>query len=109
MGSSSAPPTSYADTAKRLAGRGLLAAGGLAVAGGRLVAKGVSALTADNSDKEPVRCLKFAQLEWGGGGESARQQLLPVLLVGLATGFHVWRLDGANPAELVSRRDGSVK
>lgn len=85
MGSSAAgSPASYGETAKRLAGRGLLAAGTAAAAGARLVAKGVSALTAESGDKEPVRSLQFAQLEWGG-------RAVPVLLVGLATGFQVGR------------------
>ena len=61
MGSASMPG-SYADTAKRLAGRSLYAVGSGLVAGSRLVAKGVGALTADTSDKEPIRFLKFALL-----------------------------------------------
>ena len=116
MGSASMPG-SYADTAKRLAGRSLYAVGSGLVAGSRLVAKGVGALTADTSDKEPIRFLKFALLEWGGGGGNggggsssaaandstsggsgggsvsggAHQEprRLPVLLVGLASGFQV--------------------
>ena len=103
MGSGSTPG-SYADTAKRLAGRSLYAAGSALVAGSRLVAKGVGALTADTSDKEQIRFLRFALLEWsdsaaangGGGGESGvggstHHELprLPVLLVGLSTGFQV--------------------
>ena len=197
MGSGSTPGSL---TLKRLAGRSLYAVGSGLVAGSRLVAKGVGALTADTSDKEPIRFLKFALLEWGstsngggggfntlangssgggsGSGGSPHHELprLPVLLVGLSTGFQVgaamlwfqpkplhasasavvwqpavvssrhrrpamccsrgrrqvvwhpapapalaclpvcrscceqvWRLDGANPAELLSRRDGPVK
>lgn len=102
MGSAGAQ-ASYADTAKRLAGRSLLAVGSGLAAGSRLVAagvsKGVAALT-DNGDKEEVRSLKFAVLEWsvdsgsseGGSGGSTTLQRLPVLLVGLATGFQVRHL-----------------
>jgi hypothetical protein len=75
----------YADAAKRLAGRSVYALGSGLVAGTRLVAKGVSALTAEHSDREPVRFLKFAQLDWGPDGV----QRLPALLIGLATGFQV--------------------
>ena len=110
MGSASIP-ASYADTAKRLAGRSLYAVGSGLVAGSRLVAKGVGALTADTSDKEPIRFLKFALLEWGsssngcgnggsssaaakdspsgGGGAHHEPRRLPVFLVGLASGFQV--------------------
>ncbi|KAI7838484.1 hypothetical protein COHA_007747 [Chlorella ohadii] len=125
MGSSAAPGSSYgpgkhaAAAAKQAAGRAALAIGSGLLSGSRLIAKGVRAALADNSDKEPVRFLKFAELEWcgdgsgeGGPGSSSgdsAQRRLPVLLVGLATGFQVWSLDGANPAELVSRRDGPVK
>ena len=103
MGSSSAE--TYASTAKRLAGRSLLAVGsGLgraAAAAAAGVSKGVAALT-DTGNREPVTCLRFAVLEWsgseagsdGGGGSggqagAAATQRLPVLLVGLATGFQV--------------------
>lgn len=113
MGSAS---NAYADAAKRLAGRSVLAIGSGIAAGSRLVAKGVSALTTDSSDREAVCFLKFAQLEWGGSDGSGdasptsasgacTTERLPVLLIGLASGFQVWRLDGASPAELVSRRD----
>lgn len=105
--------THYADAAKRLAGRSVLAVGSGIAAGSRLVAKGITALTADASDREAVCCLRFAHLEWrppgGGRGAAAPPERLPVLLVGLATGFQVWRLDGSNPAELLSRRDGPTK
>jgi hypothetical protein len=106
--------THYADAAKRLAGRSVLAVGSGIAAGSRLVAKGITALTADASDREAVRCLRFAHLEWrppsgGAVAAPAPAERLPVLLVGLATGFQVWRLDGTNPAELVSRRDGPTK
>lgn len=91
MGSASAG--SYTDAAKRLAGRSVYAIGSGIVAGSRLVAKGVSALTTDTSDKEPVRFLKFAHLELGAGAAGlscgAGGERLPVLLIGLATGFQV--------------------
>lgn len=69
--------------------------------------QGVSRLVEDTSDKEPVQFLKFAQLEWsssstaddgdGGDGVGANGgapppphlHRLPVLLVGLSTGFQV--------------------
>ncbi len=105
MGSSAAPGSSYgpgkhaaAAAAKHAAGRAALAIGSGLLSGSRLIAKGVRAALADNSDKEPVRFLKFAELEWcadgsgeGGLGSSggSAQRRLPVLLVGLATGFQV--------------------
>ncbi|KAL4447710.1 hypothetical protein ABPG75_004929 [Micractinium tetrahymenae] len=120
MGSPGVAAGSYADTAKRLAGRSLLAAASGLATVAKGVSKGVSALTASNSDKEVVHCLEFAVLEWadvsadGTGVPTCAEQQpphrrLPVLLVGLESGFQVWRLDGENPAELVSRRDGPVK
>ena len=144
----------YADTAKRLAGRGLYAVGSGLVAAGGLVARGVSAALSggDAGDREAVRFLKFAHLEAAAGpAATAAAARLPVLLVGLDSGFQVggagggrgvgsgrenasagggsglgdeagalvrrpslpfpqvWRLDGANPAELVSRREGPVR
>lgn len=187
MGSPGVATGSYADTAKRLAGRSLLAAASGLATVAKGVSKGVSALTASTSDKEAACCLKFAMLEWtdasaGSSGlpccseQHPPRQRLPVLLVGLESGFQVrarpctasgrcvislkalrwsgadsthccckaaavpsalhatqcccvpagtckhpfgmprllplpqvWRLDGANPAEMVSRRDGPVK
>lgn len=91
MGSSAAPSSGY-DAAKRAAasaaGRAALAIGSGLVSGSRLIAKGVRAALADHSDKEGVRFLRFAELEWRPEG-SGQGRRLPVLLVGLATGFQV--------------------
>lgn len=112
---------SYADTAKRLAGRSLLAVGTACAKSVSAVAKGVSALTTSTSDKEGVRSLKFALVEWsdgaavGGGGAGSATgasgtasccgpqhvppcRRLPVLLVGLESGFQV----GAWPTSLIT-------
>lgn len=102
MGSGVAPATSYgtgkqaATAAKHAAGRAALAIGSGLLSGSRLIAKGVRAALADNSDKEAIRFLKFAELEWSaegslGSGGSGTSRRVPVLLVGLATGFQVGR------------------
>lgn len=126
MGSSGGGAAGYADTARRFAGRSLLAVGSGLAKGVSAVAKGVTALAADSGDKEAVCSLQFALLEWasadgdvngfaasthkvGADAQPLPYHRLPVLLVGLDSGFQVWRLDGDNPAELVSRRDGPVK
>lgn len=97
----------YADTTaglKRLAGRSLLAVGSGLAKGAGLVAtaaaRGVSALTSDAGDREAVLSLKFALAEWtddAGAGDGAAVasgappalRRLPVLLVGLDSGFQV--------------------
>lgn len=100
MGSPGVATGSYADTAKRLAGRSLLAAASGLATVAKGVSKGVSALTASTSDKEAVCCFKFATLEWtdmaAGGADSPfnsepqqPRHRLPVLLVGLESGFQV--------------------
>lgn len=100
MGSPGVASGSYADTAKRLAGRSLLAAASGLATVAKGVSKGVSALTTSNSDKEAVCCFKFAVLEWSDvtaagadapccGDQPLLHHRLPALLVGLESGFQV--------------------
>lgn len=77
---------------------------------GTSLAQGITALTADSSDKEKVSIVKLGQLEYAPSGkDGAKIVRRTVLLLGYTSGFQMWDLESGAPNLLVSRRDGPVR